>query len=166
MNSTVEKRSQADPAYDPAELRPVNTGAVTGSLRPAAGFTLLEIILVVIVVAFLVAITTPRVLNTAERDRALEAKNMIGAIKTAQDLYKLENGRYTAEIEDLDVRVAISGIAAFWAFNLSDADIDSYRITATRTGKDASPNISKKTIRLDWDDATGENWSGTYPYLK
>ena len=43
MSAIVEKRSQADPAYEPVESRRVHPGAEKSSARRPAGFTLLEI---------------------------------------------------------------------------------------------------------------------------
>ena len=65
------------------------------------GFTLMELIIVVIIIAILAAIGLPQFFKVAERGRASEGVSAIGAIKNAQLRYAAEHGT-TGALGDLD----------------------------------------------------------------
>jgi general secretion pathway protein G len=56
------------------------------------GFTLLEIMVVVIILGILAAIIVPRIADRPDQARMVKAKQDILAIQDALDLYKLDNG--------------------------------------------------------------------------
>jgi general secretion pathway protein G len=68
-------------------------------LRPAArGFTLIEIMVVIVILGVLAALVVPRVLDRPDEARIVAAKSDIAAILQALKLYRLDNQRYpTAE---------------------------------------------------------------------
>ena len=59
-----------------------------------AGFTLIEVMVVVVILAILAAIVVPKVMSRPEQARVVKAKQDILAIQSALDLYKLDNGAY------------------------------------------------------------------------
>lgn len=66
------------------------------------GFTLIEIMLVVIIIGILVSLVAPRLAGRSEEARKQAAKADIeGGISLALDLYEVDNGGYPARIEDL-----------------------------------------------------------------
>lgn len=68
------------------------------------GFTLLELITVVMIVAILAIIAVPQFFRVAERARASEAVNALGIIRSAQLRYYGENSaNYTNLVAELDV---------------------------------------------------------------
>lgn len=58
------------------------------------GFTLIEVMVVVVILAILAAIIVPRVLKRPEQARVAAAQADIRAIQNAMELYKLDNGFY------------------------------------------------------------------------
>lgn len=69
------------------------------------GFTLIEIVIVVMILAILAGIAMPRYNKTTENARVAEAKNMLGAIREAQMRYAQENDAYAASLSTLDINV-------------------------------------------------------------
>ncbi len=66
------------------------------------GFTLIELMLVVIILGILVAMVVPRLVGRGEqaRNQAAEA-DIKSNIALALDIYELDNGRYPDKLEDL-----------------------------------------------------------------
>ena len=69
------------------------------------GFTLLELLMVVIVIAILVAIAIPQYLKAVEKARAADAINYLGALRSAQSRYHAQNAsnQYTNVLTNLDI---------------------------------------------------------------
>ena len=58
------------------------------------GFTLIEVMVVIVILGVLAALIVPRVLGRPDEARVVAAKQDIGAIMQALKLYKLDNRRY------------------------------------------------------------------------
>lgn len=58
------------------------------------GFSLIEIMVVVVILGILSAIIVPKVMNRPDEARRVKAIADIQAIQSALDLYKLDNGQY------------------------------------------------------------------------
>ena len=83
----------------------------------ARGFTLLEIMVVVVIIGILVAYIAPKVLNRPEQARVIAAKQQIGAIMSALKSYKMDNLRYPTTEQGLQALVTkptISPIPPNW----------------------------------------------------
>lgn len=65
--------------------------ANTPARAPTRGFTLIEIMVVVTIIAILIAIVAPRVMDQPDKAAAVRAKADLAAISTALNLYKLDN---------------------------------------------------------------------------
>ncbi|GEM_PF-504515 len=62
-----------------------------------SGFTLLELLIVVIIVSILAAVALPQFTKITEKSRAAEGVMILGAIRTAHLAYYLEHGVYRQE---------------------------------------------------------------------
>lgn len=60
----------------------------------SAGFTLIEIMVVVVILAILAATVVPKIMDRPEEARITKAKQDIRALEAALDLYKLDNFAY------------------------------------------------------------------------
>ena len=58
------------------------------------GFSLIEIMVVVVILGILASIVVPKIMNRPDEARIIKAKQDILSIQNALDLYKLDNGNY------------------------------------------------------------------------
>jgi general secretion pathway protein G len=73
--------------------------------RFARGFTLVEIMVVVVILGILAVLIVPRVVGRTDEARVVAAKQDIAAIMQALKLYRLDNGRYPSSEQGLPALV-------------------------------------------------------------
>ncbi|MGD0337055.1 MAG: prepilin-type N-terminal cleavage/methylation domain-containing protein, partial [Candidatus Omnitrophota bacterium] len=67
------------------------------------GFTLLELIVVVIVIGILAMIALPRFIRVAEKARSSEGRMLLDALRSAQFRYYAEHDKYADALTELDL---------------------------------------------------------------
>lgn len=70
-----------------------------------AGFTLIELMVVVVILAVLAAIAVPRLMDRPDEARIVKAEQDIAAISSALKLYKLDNFQYPTTDQGLEALV-------------------------------------------------------------
>lgn len=73
--------------------------------RRARGFTLIEVLVVVVILAILAAVVVPRMMEHPGEARVVRAKADIQAIVTALNTYRLDNFSYPATEQGLEALV-------------------------------------------------------------
>ena len=82
--------------------------------RAERGFTLVEILVVVTIIALIMSLVGPRVLNYLGEAKSKTAKIQIESLASALDLYFLDIGRYPSGSEGLNVLVQSQGGMSAW----------------------------------------------------
>ena len=88
-----------------------------GNFRRAmkgAGFTLIEVMGVVVILGILAAIIVPRIMDRPDIARITKAKQDIRVLESALNLYKLDNHDYPSTDEGLEVLVQKPSNAPQW----------------------------------------------------
>lgn len=73
--------------------------------RKMSGFTLIEVMVVVVILGILAAIIIPKISSRPEQARIVKVKQDIMAMQSALDLYKLDNGFYPSTDQGLQALV-------------------------------------------------------------
>jgi len=75
------------------------------------GFTLIEILVVIVVIAVMAGLVAPNVFKHVGEAKNVSARSQIEMLGAALDAYRLDNGRYPATAQ---------GLAALWAAPVQD----------------------------------------------
>ena len=71
----------------------------------ARGFTLIEIMIVVVIIAILASIIVPKIMGRPEQARMVKARTDIISIQNAMELYKLDNSFYPSTSQGIKALV-------------------------------------------------------------
>lgn len=78
------------------------------------GFTLIEVMIVVVILGILAAIVVPKIMGRPDEARIIKAKQDIRTIESALNLYKLDNFNYPTTEQGLDALVTRPANAKQW----------------------------------------------------
>jgi len=128
-----------------------------GFKRQAAGFTLMEIMVVVIIVAILAAIGLPSYQEAMRKSRRTDARESLLEAASRQEQYMLDRSTYTADMEDLrydsDPMISEEGHYSIDRVATAGCAVDSptcYVLRATpRAGSPQSDDERCATFTLD-----------------
>ncbi|MBB5214191.1 type II secretion system major pseudopilin GspG [Parapusillimonas granuli] len=84
-------------------IRPSQRIPLPGPHARQLGFSLIEIMVVVVIMGIMAALIVPNIMDRPDQARAVAARQDIGAIMQALKLYRLDNGRYPTTEQGLRV---------------------------------------------------------------
>jgi len=79
------------------------------------GFTLVEMLVVITIIALIMSLVGPRVLNYLSESKVKAARIQIESLSAALDLYFLDAGHYPTSSEGLTALVQRPGSSPFWS---------------------------------------------------
>lgn len=122
-----------------------------------SGFTLIEVLIVVIILGILASIAVPQYASSIEKAKTGEAKTNLGSILTGEKLYFLENETYIdlADIAAINSNLDVDISGKYFTYAVSGASTSAFLGTATRSG---GP-YSTQTITMDQTGSIGGNHS-------
>lgn len=78
----------------------------TNFMKKFKGFTLIEVMVVVVILSILAAIVVPKIMDRPEQARVTKAKSDIRALEAALNLYRLDNMIYPTTDQGLEALVS------------------------------------------------------------
>ena len=85
--------------------------------RASRGFTLLELMVVIVIIGVLAALIAPKVLENVDKAKITAAQADISSLMNALKMYKLDNGRYPSSdqgLQALTVKPTTGTIPGNW----------------------------------------------------
>jgi len=74
-------------------------------LKHQRGFTLIELMVVIVILGILAGLIVPRIMGRPEEARRMKARVQMESMETALKLYKLDNGSYPSTDQGLEALV-------------------------------------------------------------
>jgi len=132
------------------------------TLKNRSGFTLLEIIIVIIIVGVLASLALPRFFRTVEFSRSTEALSGMSAIRQSLErCYLMNSGTYVgctlddaANVNTLDLQSPGTSPGTLFTYAVANQSATGYTITATRNAANGGDGTSTVTITQTAANAT------------
>ena len=86
-------------------LAPIDRVRRPASRHSQAGFTLIELMVVIVILGLLAAVVVPRFIGATDDAKVAAAKTQVHAFRMALDMYKLKFGNYPKTAEGLDALI-------------------------------------------------------------
>ena len=74
-------------------------------MKKQSGFTLIEVIVVLVILGILASIVAPNVIGNVDKSRVVKAKQDIRAIESALQIYRVDNYKYPSTDQGLQALV-------------------------------------------------------------
>ena len=113
------------------------------------GFTLVELMVVVIIVGILAAVAVPIYRQNVKRAMASEGAALLGSVLTAERVYYAEHNTYTTDKSALGVDAEI-GNKYFRDFTVTEADGNGFKAETNGTG-----DADGITVKMEYTNVGG-----------
>jgi general secretion pathway protein G len=104
-------------------------------MRTKYGFTLIEVVIVIIIMGLMASFAIPRLTQSREAARLSEGVQILKTYRSAQDRWNLDHAAFTNDCNDLDVTLTPTNFNAPTCVNDGSVSIQrtggAYTITAT-----------------------------------
>jgi prepilin-type N-terminal cleavage/methylation domain len=102
------------------------------SIRRIAGFSMVELMIVVVIIAILAAIAIPSYRQYVLRGHRTDATRALQDLASRQESYFFSNNKYTNALTDLGASTSVAG--NYFTVAIPSASSTDYTITATAQG--------------------------------
>ena len=119
-------------------------------MKNKSGFTLLEIIIVIIIVGVLASLALPRFFATVEFSRSTEALASITAVRQSMErCYLQRSGTYgtCSSFANLDLEDPANSPNSHFTYAISGMNASAYTVTATRNTRDGGTTAGTITLQ-------------------
>lgn len=145
------------------------------SRRNISGFTLIELLVVVLIIGILSAIAVPMYEKSTRKAHFVQVQTTLNTLMRDIDVYTMENGYDTADIQNLSDSMNCNSYNYNWDFHLCNRDEGSYwtnggggtihlsfqpksNLFVTSSGKDVYSFTKKMGEPWTWSNAGHSAW--------
>jgi prepilin-type N-terminal cleavage/methylation domain-containing protein len=121
------------------------------------GFTLLELIVVIIILGILATLGFTQYTKMVEKGRTAEARTILGQLRSAQVAYWQEYGGYGGAVSNLIVDAPTSCVSTHYFSYASTGPSTATRCTGGKTPGVAAASVYSITLSVDggWGGSSG-----------
>ncbi len=114
--------------------------------RHKKGFTLIELMIVIVIVAILVGLAVPSFLESVRKSRRSDGLDAIIDIHLEQERYRVNNPAYADDNGDLLIADPLISQEGHYSVAITAGDATSYSITGTAIGSQANDSCGNFTL--------------------
>ncbi|MBI3315511.1 MAG: prepilin-type N-terminal cleavage/methylation domain-containing protein [Candidatus Omnitrophica bacterium] len=122
-----------------------------GRALSSKGFTLIEVLIVIVILAVLAGLAIPMYQGTVERARRAEALQTLQAIRSSEMRYYATAGTYTTSQADLDfdfstTALSRGGQTLHYSYTVPTGSVSGFTVQARRNTADGGDGATTVTI--------------------
>lgn len=127
-------------------------------MKKQNGFSLIEILIVLVIIAILVAVLTPAYQSYIRRGNRSDAIRSVLAMQVNQEKWRLHNTTYTGTVANISPTGTSASIAGYYTLAVSGATGSAYILTATAVvGTTQASDVGCTVFTLTYSAGTTTN---------
>ncbi|SDF14907.1 MULTISPECIES: type IV pilin protein [Rhodanobacteraceae] len=111
------------------------------------GFTLIELVIVVLIVAILAAVAIPSYRRYVVRSHRVDAKTALVDLAARQERFYYSNNKYSGSLSDLNANGTMAG--SLYEVSIASASTSAYLVQAKALGTQAKGDTTCATLTLN-----------------
>jgi type IV pilus assembly protein PilE len=118
-------------------------------MRRLKGFTMMEMVIVLVIIAILASIAVPSYRRYVVRSHRVDAQRALTELAARQERFLYSNNAYSSDLADLGVDSSVAGTYYSVAIDPANTSSTAFKLVATATGTQKRDDAQCQTLSLD-----------------